>query len=172
MPASPINGSTATASTGHAPTSTIPARPYCIGSSLPEAKECSIRSTISRRGTTRCRLSALSHHGPAALPVPHRNHDHAHRGVERQGAGLPCGNLPRRCAALWISDQALVTIASRRGSIQAKVKVSPKAVAGTVFNSVPLCQGRRQPPDPRRPRSDLRHPEFKVCAVKLSAKAA
>ena len=32
-----------------------------------------------------------------------------------------------------ISDHALVTIASRRGSIQAKAMVSPKAVTGTVF---------------------------------------
>jgi len=71
-----------------------------------------------------------------------------------------------------ISDQALVTIASRRGSIQAKVKVSPKAVAGTVF--IPFHYAKAAA-------NRLTHaaldpicgiPEFKVCAVKLSAKDA
>jgi len=70
-----------------------------------------------------------------------------------------------------VPDGAVVNIASRRGSIQARVKVSPKAVAGTVF--IPFHYARAAA-------NRLTHaaldpvagiPEFKVCAVKLSQAA-
>jgi formate dehydrogenase alpha subunit len=71
-----------------------------------------------------------------------------------------------------VTDHALVTVASRRGSIQARVQVSPKAVAGTVFIPFHYAQAAA---------NRLTHaaldpvcgiPEFKVCAVRLSALAA
>jgi formate dehydrogenase major subunit/formate dehydrogenase alpha subunit len=64
-----------------------------------------------------------------------------------------------------------VNIASRRGSIQARVKVSPKAVAGTVF--IPFHYARaaanRLTNAALDPVAGI--PEFKVCAVKLSQAA-
>jgi formate dehydrogenase major subunit len=66
-----------------------------------------------------------------------------------------------------ISDHALITIASRRGSIQAKAKVSSKAVTGTVF--IPFhyakAAANRLTHAVLDPISGI--PEFKVCAVKL-----
>jgi formate dehydrogenase major subunit len=71
-----------------------------------------------------------------------------------------------------ISDHALVTIASRRGSIQAKAMVSPKAVTGTVF--IPFhyakAAANRLTHAALDPISGI--PEFKVCAVKLLSKTA
>ena len=51
-----------------------------------------------------------------------------------------------------------VNIASRRGSIQARVKVSPKAVTGTVFLPFHYARAAGQPPDQRRPGPGLRDP--------------
>jgi len=71
-----------------------------------------------------------------------------------------------------ISDHALVTIASRRGSIQAMAMVSPKAVTGTVF--IPFhyakAAANRLTHAALDPISGI--PEFKVCAVKLLSKTA
>ena len=70
-----------------------------------------------------------------------------------------------------VQNGAVVNIASRRGSIQARVKVSPKAVAGTVF--IPFHYARaaanRLTNAALDPVAGI--PEFKVCAVKLSRAA-
>jgi formate dehydrogenase major subunit/formate dehydrogenase alpha subunit len=70
-----------------------------------------------------------------------------------------------------VQNGAVVNIASRRGSIQARVKVSPKAVAGTVF--IPFHYARaaanRLTNAALDPVAGI--PEFKVCAVKLSQAA-
>jgi formate dehydrogenase major subunit len=71
-----------------------------------------------------------------------------------------------------VQNGAVVNIASRRGSIQARVKVSPKAVAGTVF--IPFHYARaaanRLTNAALDPVAGI--PEFKVCAVKLLSKTA
>ena len=70
-----------------------------------------------------------------------------------------------------VPDGARVNIASRRGTIQALVKVSPKAVTGTVF--IPFHYARaaanRLTNAALDPISGI--PEFKVCAVKLEKAA-
>jgi formate dehydrogenase major subunit/formate dehydrogenase alpha subunit len=70
-----------------------------------------------------------------------------------------------------IEDGALVNIDSRRGSIQAKIKISDKAVAGTVF--IPfhyaVAAANRLTNAVLDPICGI--PEFKVCAVKLSKAA-
>jgi predicted molibdopterin-dependent oxidoreductase YjgC len=66
-----------------------------------------------------------------------------------------------------VQDGSLVTIASRRGSIQAQIKISKKAVAGTIF--IPFHYARaaanRLTNAALDPISGI--PEYKVCAVKL-----
>jgi formate dehydrogenase major subunit/formate dehydrogenase alpha subunit len=70
-----------------------------------------------------------------------------------------------------LSDGALVNIASRRGSIDARVQVSEKAMAGTVF--IPfhfaLAAANKLTNAELDPISGI--PEYKVCAVKISAAA-
>jgi formate dehydrogenase major subunit/formate dehydrogenase alpha subunit len=73
--------------------------------------------------------------------------------------------------ALGLEDGAAVRVSSRRGSIQAQVKISPKAVRGTVF--LPFhyaaAAANRLTNAALDPVCGI--PEFKVCAVRL-AKAA
>ena len=68
-------------------------------------------------------------------------------------------------------DGALVGIASRRGRIQARLRISPKAVQGTVFLPFHYAQAAAN----RLTNSALDPvcgiPEFKVCAVKLEKAA-
>ena len=67
-----------------------------------------------------------------------------------------------------MQDGSMVDIASRRGNIQAKIKVSKKAVSGTVF--IPfhyaLAAANRLTNAALDPISGI--PEYKVCAVKLT----
>ena len=67
-----------------------------------------------------------------------------------------------------MQDGSLVDIASRRGSIQAKIKVSKKAVSGTVFIPFHYAQAaaNRLTNAALDPISGI--PELKVCAVKLT----
>jgi formate dehydrogenase alpha subunit len=78
---------------------------------------------------------------------------------------------PEDARNFGMADGALVRIASRRGSIQARVKISPKAVRGTVFLPFHYAKAaaNRLTNAALDPISGI--PEFKVCAVKL-AKAA
>jgi formate dehydrogenase major subunit/formate dehydrogenase alpha subunit len=65
-------------------------------------------------------------------------------------------------------DGSMVDIASRRGNIQARIKVSKKAVSGTVF--LPFhyatAAANRLTNAALDPISGI--PELKVCAVKLT----
>ncbi len=70
-----------------------------------------------------------------------------------------------------VADGAVVDIASRRGNIQARIKISTKAVPGTVF--IPFhyaaAAANRLTNAALDPISGI--PEYKVCAVKLSKTA-
>ncbi|MBT8372030.1 MAG: molybdopterin-dependent oxidoreductase, partial [Deltaproteobacteria bacterium] len=70
-----------------------------------------------------------------------------------------------------IEDGEVVNIASRRGSIEARIKISDKAVAGTVFIPFHYAQAaaNRLTNAALDPISGI--PEYKVCAVKLSKAA-
>ena len=74
---------------------------------------------------------------------------------------------PRDAQRFAIENGALVGIASRRGRIQVRVKISPKAVQGTVFLPFHYAQAaaNRLTNAALDPISGI--PEFKVCAVKL-----
>jgi len=78
---------------------------------------------------------------------------------------------PQDAQLFAIQDGALVGIASRRGRIQARVKISPKAVQGTVFLPFHYAQAaaNRLTNAALDPISGI--PEFKVCAVKLERAA-
>ena len=69
---------------------------------------------------------------------------------------------------MGVEDGDRVTIASRRGEIQARVRVSRKAVAGTVFIPFHFAQAaaNKLTNAALDPVSGI--PEFKVCAVKLA----
>ncbi len=74
-------------------------------------------------------------------------------------------------AAVGLPDGALVRIASRRGSIQARLKISPKAVPGTVFLPFHYAKAaaNRLTNAALDPVSGI--PELKVCAVRLEKAA-
>jgi len=78
---------------------------------------------------------------------------------------------PRDAALYELSEGMEVEIASRRGKIKAKIQVSPKAVAGTIFIPFHFAQAaaNRLTNAVLDPVSKI--PEFKVCAVKLSRAA-
>ena len=75
---------------------------------------------------------------------------------------------PQDAAAYGVADGGRVSIASRRGVIEARVKVSRKAVAGTVFIPFHFAQGaaNKLTNAALDPISGI--PEYKVCAVKLT----
>ncbi len=75
---------------------------------------------------------------------------------------------PQDAAAHGLADGGRVSIASRRGVIEARVKVSRKAVAGTVFIPFHFAQGaaNKLTNAALDPVSGI--PEYKVCAVKLT----
>ena len=70
-----------------------------------------------------------------------------------------------------VKDGTLVEVSSRRGSIRAKIKVSNKAVTGTVF--IPFHYAaeaaNRLTNAALDPVSGI--PEYKVCAVKIAQAA-
>jgi predicted molibdopterin-dependent oxidoreductase YjgC len=77
----------------------------------------------------------------------------------------------RDARQLGLADGSLVQVSSRRGSIQARLKVSTTAVSGTVFIPFHFAQAAA---------NTLTHaaldpvsgiPEYKVCAVRVSAAA-
>ena len=78
---------------------------------------------------------------------------------------------PQDAQRFAIEDGTLVGIASRRGRIQVRVKISPKAVQGTVFLPFHYAQAaaNRLTNAALDPISGI--PEFKVCAVKLEKAA-
>jgi formate dehydrogenase alpha subunit len=78
---------------------------------------------------------------------------------------------PQDARKFELEEGALVSIASRRGDIQARIKISRKAVAGTIF--IPFhyaaAAANRLTNAALDPISGI--PEYKVCAVKVSKAA-
>jgi formate dehydrogenase major subunit len=70
-----------------------------------------------------------------------------------------------------LKDGSQVTIASRRGSIVAELKVSPKAVSGTVFIPFHYAQAAANKLTNAALDPVAGIPEFKVCAVKIGKAA-
>jgi predicted molibdopterin-dependent oxidoreductase YjgC len=70
-----------------------------------------------------------------------------------------------------LQDGALADVVSRRGRIQARVQVSPRAVAGTVFIPFHFAESavNRLTNAALDPVAGI--PEFKVCAVKINQAA-
>ena len=80
--------------------------------------------------------------------------------------------ISRRDAdSLGLKDGNMVNVASRRGAIQARLKVSGKAVSGTVFIPFHFAQAaaNRLTNGALDPVSKI--PEYKVCAIRLSKAA-
>ena len=71
-----------------------------------------------------------------------------------------------------LENGSLVNIASRRGNIHVKIKISPKAVSGTVFIPFHFAQAAANKLTNAALDPVSQIPEYKVCAVKLSNKAA
>ncbi len=78
---------------------------------------------------------------------------------------------PADAQAHGVAEGALVTVASRRGRIRARVHVSPKAVAGTVFLPFHYAQAAANRLTNAALDPVCGIPEFKVCAVKLEKAA-
>ncbi len=78
---------------------------------------------------------------------------------------------PQDARDFALQDGALVRIASRRGSIQARLKVSPKAVSGTVFLPFHYAQAAANRLTNAALDPICGIPELKVCAVKLEKAA-
>jgi formate dehydrogenase alpha subunit len=78
---------------------------------------------------------------------------------------------PADAKSLAVADGAFVSIASRRGRIQARLKISPKAVQGTVFLPFHYAQAAANRLTNAALDPVCGIPEFKVCAVKLEKAA-
>jgi len=78
---------------------------------------------------------------------------------------------PRDAETYGLDDGAMAEVSSRRGRIKVRVKISPKAVAGTVFIPFHYAEGaaNKLTNAALDPVSGI--PEFKVCAVQLSKAA-
>jgi formate dehydrogenase alpha subunit len=73
--------------------------------------------------------------------------------------------------AYALTDGAKITIASRRGQVEAVVKISKMAVAGTVFMPFHFAESAANKLTNTALDPVCKIPELKVCAVKLSAAA-
>ena len=75
-------------------------------------------------------------------------------------------------STLGISSGDMVSVSSRRGNIKAKLKVSPKAVSGTVF--IPFHFAKAAANELTNAKLDpvAKIPEFKVCAINIKTVAA
>ena len=74
---------------------------------------------------------------------------------------------PQDADAFGVTDGGRVSIASRRGQIEARVKISPKAVTGTVFIPFHYAEGAANKLTNAALDPIAGIPEYKVCAVKL-----
>ncbi|WP_459925948.1 molybdopterin oxidoreductase family protein, partial [Desulfatiferula olefinivorans] len=75
---------------------------------------------------------------------------------------------PGDAAKLGLSDKAMATIASRRGSIRARVRLSHKAFPGTVFIPFHFAEAAANMLTHAALDPTAKIPEFKVCAVRIS----
>lgn len=78
---------------------------------------------------------------------------------------------PQDAQKYALKDGVKVNISSRRGAIQARVKISPQAVPGTVFIPFHFAQAAANKLTNAALDPDSGIPEYKVCAVKLSRAA-
>ena len=78
---------------------------------------------------------------------------------------------PQDAATYAVSDGALVDIASRRGEIRAALKISPKAVTGTIFIPFHFAEAAANKLTHAALDPISKIPEYKVCAVKLTQAA-
>jgi formate dehydrogenase major subunit/formate dehydrogenase alpha subunit len=78
---------------------------------------------------------------------------------------------PKDAALYDLPDGALVEISSRRGKIQARIQVSTKAVAGTVFIPFHFAKAAANRLTNAQLDPVCKIPEYKVCAVKVSKAA-
>jgi predicted molibdopterin-dependent oxidoreductase YjgC len=68
-----------------------------------------------------------------------------------------------------LADRAMVRVVSRRGSLEARVRISSKAVDGTVFLPFHFAEAAANLLTVDAVDPDAQVPEFKVCAVRLEA---
>ncbi len=66
-----------------------------------------------------------------------------------------------------VSDRDMARIVSRRGAVQARVRISPRAVDGTVFLPFHFTEAAANLLTVDAVDPDAKVPEFKVCAVRL-----
>ncbi len=78
---------------------------------------------------------------------------------------------PEDAETYALTDGAMITIASRRGQVQAVVKISKMAVAGTVFMPFHFAESAANRLTNTALDPVCKIPELKVCAVRLSAAA-
>ncbi len=78
---------------------------------------------------------------------------------------------PQDARAYDLEDGAMVEIASRRGKINARIKVSPMAVSGTVFIPFHFAEAAANKLTNAALDPVSRIPEYKVCAVRVSKAA-
>ena len=78
---------------------------------------------------------------------------------------------PKDAALYELQDGAMVDIISRRGQIQAKIQISPKAVSGTIFIPFHFANAAANKLTNAVLDPVSKIPELKVCAVKLSKAA-
>jgi predicted molibdopterin-dependent oxidoreductase YjgC len=78
---------------------------------------------------------------------------------------------PQDARKFKLEDGSMVDIASRRGKIHAKIKISGKAVSGTVFIPFHFAEAAANKLTNAALDPISKIPEYKVCAVKLSKAA-
>ncbi len=79
---------------------------------------------------------------------------------------------PNDAAKLGLEDGAVVKVSSRRGSIQARLKISPKAVDGTLFIPFHFSNAAANRLTNAKLDPVAKIPELKVCAIKVEKAAA
>lgn len=76
---------------------------------------------------------------------------------------------PTDAAALGIADAAMVRVASRRGELTAKARATPRCLPGSIFMTFHYAEAAANLLTIDRLDPLAKIPEFKVCAVRLSA---
>jgi len=79
---------------------------------------------------------------------------------------------PEDCARLGLEQDAMASVASRRGEITLKVRVSPKVQIGTVFIPFHFREAAANTLTTDKLDPDGKIPEFKFCAVRVGTEGA
>ncbi len=80
--------------------------------------------------------------------------------------------LIRRTPPMNLENETMVDVSSRRGIITAKLKVSSKAVDGTIFIPFHFAKAAANKLTNAKLDPTAKIPEFKVCAIKLEKSVA